>query len=86
MTKSFKAVLLESLLENDGLRNPLTVESLAIRSLEVFRRRRNFISDIREDLRDLDSIDQAKWFTYWRNNPIKAWTGGKQEGECTFLV
>ena len=48
MTKSFKAVLLESLLENDGLRNPLTLEALAIRSLEVFRRRRSFISDIKE--------------------------------------
>ncbi|MDZ7811011.1 MAG: hypothetical protein U5L11_14255 [Arhodomonas sp.] len=53
MTKSFKMVLLEALLELDGLTQPPTVEALAARSLEVFRRRRPLIPDIHEDLRDI---------------------------------
>ncbi|MFZ0790627.1 MAG: DEAD/DEAH box helicase, partial [Chromatiaceae bacterium] len=45
MTKSFKPILLESLLELDGLRNPPRVEDLAAQALTVFRRRRRFVAD-----------------------------------------
>ena len=48
MVRSFKAVLLEALLELDGFRSPPEVEELAARALEVFRRRRRFIADIRD--------------------------------------
>jgi len=75
MTRCFKAVLLESLLENDGFRRPPRLDELAAQALEVFRRRRTFVADIREDLRDLDRIDEGRWLTYWKGNPIAAWLG-----------
>lgn len=79
MTRSFKAVLLESFLEMDGFRNPPSIEQLALRALDVFRRRRAFITDIREDLRDLEKIDLQAWIKYWRGNPINAWIGGNKK-------
>jgi superfamily II DNA or RNA helicase len=82
MTKSFKAVLLESLLENDGFREPPRLEELATQALEVFRRRRTFVADIREDLRDLDRIDERRWRTYWTGNPIAAWLGKNRGKEA----
>ncbi|HYN76955.1 MAG TPA: hypothetical protein VES73_04070, partial [Lamprocystis sp. (in: g-proteobacteria)] len=78
IVRSFKAVLLESLLDNDGFRHPPRLEDLASQALAVFRRRRGFVSDLRSDLRDLDSIDPAKWLTYWKGNPINAWSGGNK--------
>lgn len=81
MTKCFKAVLLESLLDLDGFRRPPTVEKLAAQALAVFRRRRRFITDIREDLRQIDKIDARKWQTYWKGNPINAWTGGNRQDD-----
>jgi phage repressor protein C with HTH and peptisase S24 domain len=78
MTKSFKAVLLESMIELDGFRHPPRIEDLAAKALEVFRRRRRFIADIRDDLRDLETIAPGKWLAYWKGNPINAWTGGNQ--------
>jgi len=54
------------------------LESLAMQALNVFRRRRGFVSDIREGLQDLDHIDEKKWLGYWKENPIKAWTGGNK--------
>ncbi len=78
MSKSFKAVLLESLLENDGFHNPPMLELLAAQALEVFGRRRNFISDIKEDLQDVEQVDAKKWLGYWKGNPINAWIGGNQ--------
>lgn len=76
MTKCFKAVLLESLIENDGFRHPTRAEDLAAQALEVFRRRRDFVSDIREDVRNIDTVDSGRWLTYWMGNPINALIGG----------
>ena len=86
MTKCFKAVLLESLLDLDGFRQPPTVEDLAAQALEVFRRRRGFITDIRKDLQQIDDIDAGKWLSYWKGNPINAWTGGNRAGRRQALV
>lgn len=82
MVRSFKAVLLESMLVLDGFRTPPSVEDLAARALEVFRRRRRFVADIRKDLRDLDTIAPGKWLSYWKGNPINAWTGGNRAADA----
>jgi superfamily II DNA or RNA helicase/SOS-response transcriptional repressor LexA len=79
MIKSFKAVLLESLLANDGFRKPPKLEVLADQALEAFRRRRHFISDVRKDLQNLDTVDKNKWISYWKGNPVNAWTGGNKK-------
>ena len=81
MTRSFKAVLLESLLDCDGFRQHLSVEELAEHARTVFERRRRFIPDLRTDLQDLDDAKAGKWLRYWRDNPINAWTGGNRSGE-----
>ncbi|NCC39470.1 MAG: helicase, partial [Gammaproteobacteria bacterium] len=81
MTRSFKAVLLETVLDLDGFRQPLTLEALAEHARAVFRRRRRFIPDIRADLQDLDAVDPDQWLRYWRGNPINAWTGGNRSGQ-----
>jgi len=82
MTRCFKAVLLESMLDNNGFQHPPTVEDLAAQALEVFRRRRRFISDIRKDLQQIDDVDERKWLSYWKGNPINAWTGGNRAGDA----
>jgi superfamily II DNA or RNA helicase/SOS-response transcriptional repressor LexA len=82
MTKCFKAVLLESLLDLDGFQQPPTVEDLAAQALEVFRRRRGFIVDIRKDLQQIDDVDERKWLSYWKGNPINAWTGGNRNRDA----
>jgi superfamily II DNA or RNA helicase/HKD family nuclease/SOS-response transcriptional repressor LexA len=82
MTKCFKAVLLESLLDLDGFHQPPTLEALAAQALEVFRRRRGFITDIRKNLQQIDHIDAGKWLSYWKGNPINAWIGGNRAGDA----
>ena len=82
MTKCFKAVLLESMLDLDGFQKPPTVEGLSAQALEVFRRRRRFIKDIRGEFQQIDKIDAGRWLGYWKGNPINAWTGGNRGGEA----
>jgi len=81
MTKSFKMVLLEALLENDGLIAPPTLESLATQSLAIFQRRRRLIQDIKQELQNLDAVKPSVWRNYWDNNPVNAWIGGNRAGK-----
>lgn len=86
MTKCFKAVLLEALLELDGLRIPPTLGELAIQSHKVLLRR--------PDLRQRDLTDQAKkfkstdqgWLSYWNRNPVKAFTNSDSTGNAWFKI
>ncbi len=83
MTRCFKMVLLESLLENDGFANPLTLSDLAQQAVEVFSRRRPLIADIKPALRDIDHIEPAQWQTYWTSNPVDAWVGKNRRSGAT---
>ncbi|MFC1779724.1 DUF3427 domain-containing protein [Thermodesulfobacteriota bacterium] len=78
MNKSFKMILLETLLEHDGLVTYLTLKSLAVQSLAIFQRRRKLVSDIKDSLQNIDSVDPAEWQKYWESNPINAWVGGNR--------
>ncbi|WP_303903439.1 DUF3427 domain-containing protein [Thiohalomonas denitrificans] len=70
MNKSFKMVLLESLLENGGFLDPPKLEGLSSQALDVFRRRRSLIGDIIPELQDIEQIDSGAWHRYWSRNPI----------------
>jgi SOS-response transcriptional repressor LexA len=56
------------------------LEDLSQQSLAIFQRRRNLISDIREDLRNIDVVPPAQWQKYWESNPINAFIGGNRKG------
>lgn len=75
MTKCFKMVLLEALVESEGFHSPPTLEQLAEYSLRIFQRRRPLVSDLQVSVRDVDNPNPKTWFDYWRKNPISAWLG-----------
>ncbi len=77
MTRSFKMVLLEALLELDGLRQAVPLSTLAQRSRGVMERRRPLLADLPDEVRALAATDAA-WARYWRANPVNAWAGGNR--------
>ena len=82
MTRSFKMVLLQTLLENDGLAEAPTPRELSRWALEYFQRRPELTGDLAESVRDVHRIDEAEWHRYWMRNPINAWTGGNRPAEA----
>jgi superfamily II DNA or RNA helicase/HKD family nuclease/SOS-response transcriptional repressor LexA len=80
MTKCFKMILLEALLEHGGLVLPPTLDALATQSLAIFQRRRRLIQDIKEELQQIDTVKPSVWRNYWENNPVNAWIGGNRAG------
>lgn len=76
MSKSYKMVLLEAMLELDGWRVPPTFGLLADKSWEVLHRRQPLLSDLPDQIRVLSNGKSAQWQSYWRDNPVNAWVGG----------
>jgi superfamily II DNA or RNA helicase/HKD family nuclease len=85
MTKSFKMVLLEALLELDGLSNAPTVAELSERSWQVIHRRQGLLADLPQPIGELPDGRAEKWQRYWLDNPITAWVGGNRADQTTAL-
>jgi SOS-response transcriptional repressor LexA len=88
MTKSFKMVALEALLETDALETGLPLADLAARSHEVLARSPELFRDLEgvQELPDARKSDPSRWLAYWNRNPVAAWSppqGGwfRVEGE-----
>jgi len=77
MSKCFKAVVLEVLLDQDVLHRGMELEELAARCYPVISRSPELRADI-AGVTELgaDPTPEA-WRRYWRKNPIRAWTGGR---------
>lgn len=78
LIKSYKIVLLEALLELDGLTKPVETIELASRSFQIIRRRHRLIADLPDKFKELTQLEGNNiglWHTYWKSNPIKAWIG-----------
>ncbi|MCY1017196.1 DEAD/DEAH box helicase family protein [Pyxidicoccus sp. MSG2] len=78
MSKCFKMVLLEALLEANALEQGMALPELARRSLAIIQRSPELLQDLEgvEALDDPRNPSAAKFLAYWKANPIKAWTQG----------
>lgn len=88
LSKSFKLILLESLLENDGFKAPVTTLGIAQNSFDIFQRRSRFVVDLPDKYKGLKALDAKQlkaWHTYWLGNPVKAWVGGNKAADKAYF-
>ncbi|WP_272425260.1 DEAD/DEAH box helicase family protein [Polyangium jinanense] len=78
MSKCYKMVTLEALLEADALRDGLPLFDLAQRSYAIMARSPELLRDLEgvTDFPDVHDPDMRRFAAYWRINPIAAWTSG----------
>jgi hypothetical protein len=78
MTKCYKMVTLEALLEGGALLGGMAVAELSARSLTILRRSPELARDLEgvRELSDLETAGPRRFETYWRTNPIQAWAAG----------
>ncbi|HWO23573.1 MAG TPA: DEAD/DEAH box helicase family protein [Kofleriaceae bacterium] len=89
MTKCFKMVTLEALLEQGALTAGMPLRELAIRAHAILRRSPELFADVTdEELRreTLEGQALGAWIAYWRKNPIAAWIGDKRERRTWFRL
>ena len=87
MTRCFKMVTLEVLLEHDALIHGMPIDDLAIHSHVWLRRSPELFGDVVDELRvqALDDVLRAQWIAYWKQNPIAAWTT-RRDGRAWFRL
>jgi len=87
MTKCFKAILLEAFLRLDGFQNAPSLSSLAAESWRVLQRYPHLRQTELPETEQNVSADSAVWLSYWKRNPIKAFTNkAKVSGQPWFTV
>lgn len=82
LTKSYKIVLLEALMELDGFQKAVDINELAVTSFNLIQRRRALLSDLPDHFRALNRLDDKttnRWLSHWKSNPINAWMGGNKK-------
>ena len=72
-SKSYKLVLLDTLLNNNALHVQNDHQQLAIWSKQWFLDHPEWISDLPESKQDLSKVADKEWLQHWRTNPIKFW-------------
>lgn len=88
MTKCFKMLVVEVLLDAEALRDGMPVGELAERCHAVLARSPELFRDLEgvKELGNPRTPDPTRWLTYWRDNPIKAWLGRGAEGGRWFRL
>jgi hypothetical protein len=81
ITKIYKLVTLQAVVELGGLTAGVPVPDLAIRAREIMRGDPRLATDVEGHLTDPD----AEWERYWREWPIAAWTGRLRGAEGSGL-
>jgi superfamily II DNA or RNA helicase/SOS-response transcriptional repressor LexA len=86
LTRSFKLVLLEAMIELEGFQSPPTTQELATKSFDVLQRRRALLIDLPAKFAELSSGSSGSWHSYWLSNPINAWVGGNTGRKEAFFA
>ncbi|MCT7655193.1 hypothetical protein MBH78_11885 [Oceanimonas sp. NS1] len=84
LAKCFKLILLQALLELDGLREPPLLTELAAQSRLVLERHPDlFALDLPRPQQAM-AADSAQWLSYWSRNPIKHSTSGSGDSQADY--
>ncbi|PCI28451.1 MAG: helicase [SAR324 cluster bacterium] len=88
LSKSFKLILLEALLELNGFQYSPEIKTLEQKSFEVLQARKNLWGDLKEKYPSINLLNAELpngWHKYWQDNPIKAWIGGNSSTAVSFF-
>jgi superfamily II DNA or RNA helicase/diadenosine tetraphosphate (Ap4A) HIT family hydrolase len=88
MTKSFKMVVLQVMVEEDALGIGMELGELASRSRALLLRSPELRRDVEgvKEIGDISTVDSETFASYWRKNPVAAWCGGAGKGHKWFWV
>ena len=83
MTKCFKMVVLQALVEADAVATGLPLAEVCSRGRAILERDPTLAADLRgvQELGDFRQCSTNQWRNYWRRNPIAAWLGETAAGQ-----
>ena len=73
LSKSYKLVLLKTLLEQQRIAQAVSLQALASWSMQWFLQHSEWQQDLPPRLRQLSNISDKEWLKHWRDMPIHHW-------------
>lgn len=84
VSKSYKLVLLSTVLARNAIGRTMSVEELAEWARAWFERNKGWSSELPEKLKDSGSSSIKEWRTYWHKNPVTYWCTKEKSGVSWF--
>lgn len=84
-SKSYKLVLLQTLLEHRAINQSVPIQDLAKWGKQWYLAHPTWIEDLPQSLRPLESINERTWLSHWRNMPIKYWCTAEQASKIEWF-
>jgi len=73
ISKSYKLVLLQTLLAQQAMNRPVSVQELAQWANEWFLAHPKWQADLPTSLRNLEKVSDNQWLNHWRKMPVHHW-------------
>ena len=86
VSKSYKLVLLQTLLERSLLSQSVTVQQLALWAKQWFLEHPQWLQDLPSALTPLEAVSDKKWLSHWKQMPIKYWCEAEQGSHIAWFA
>lgn len=86
LSKSYKLVLLETLIENHAFQVKSSFEDLAEWARQWYKNNPVWLSDLPDSKQKIDEIGKAAWKNHWQSNPIKFWCTEEPESKISWFT
>lgn len=78
ISKSYKLVLLQTLLEQRAISHPVTLQDLARWARKWFMQHSEWIEDLPQSLQPLEGLSDKVWLNHWQKMPVHHWCTPEQ--------
>jgi SOS-response transcriptional repressor LexA len=86
LSKSYKLILLKTLLEQQRISSPVSLQDLAGWAKHWFQKHKEWQADLPASLQNLAALSDKKWLSHWRDNPIKFWCTPEPGSEIAWFA
>lgn len=86
LSKSYKLVLLDTLIENHAFQVQSSFEDLAKWARQWYINNPVWLSDLPESKQKISEIGNSSWKSHWQNNPIKFWCTEEPESKVSWFT
>ena len=86
VSKSYKLVLLQTLLDRSLLNQSVTVQQLALWAKQWFLEHPKWLQDLPSSFISFESVSDNKWLTHWRKMPIHYWCEPEQGSQVSWFT
>jgi superfamily II DNA or RNA helicase/HKD family nuclease/SOS-response transcriptional repressor LexA len=85
-SKSYKLVLLRTLLEQQVMNQSVTLQQLAQWARDWFTAHPDWLADLPQTLLPLESVSDSAWLSHWRKMPIHHWCTPEQGSQIEWFA